>query len=106
MLSGGCLGLGLTDIRESKSTNEAPSPRNDAGFVVSSAVFVAMSPLNRKKTLLGKNLLELVLLKQGKSTNEPCFDFFFYILYTTLLSLESVRFIYNKDNNIFNQQRC
>ncbi len=67
-LSGGCLGLGLTDIRESKSTNEAPSPRNDAGFLVSSAVFVAMSPINRKKKLLGKNLLELVLLKQGKST--------------------------------------
>jgi len=50
VLRGGCLGLGLTDIRESKSTNEAPSPRNDAGFLVSSAGFVAVLPIDRKKT--------------------------------------------------------
>jgi len=47
-LRGGCFGLGLTDIRESKSTNEAPSPRKDTGFLVSSAGFVEVSPIDRK----------------------------------------------------------
>lgn len=35
-LSGGCFGLGLIDISESRSTKEAPSPRKLSGFLESS----------------------------------------------------------------------
>lgn len=80
-LRGGCFGLGLTDIRESKSTNEAPAPRKDAGFLVSSAVFVAESPIDRKKSFRQNNFSCANETKENRSNAYPWYLCFYFIYY-------------------------